>query len=66
MTPEGFSEVLGWQLLCRGVSYDPTESLGFVRDAWPCVRECPDPARWATLFLVARQLRRALARPACP
>ena len=58
MTRDGFADVLGWELLCRGVSFDPAELLEFVRDVLPFVRECPDPARWATLFLVARRLRR--------
>jgi hypothetical protein len=62
VTPEGFAEALGWELLCRGVSYDPAEVLGFVRDVWPFVRECPDPERWATLFVTARRLDRVLGR----
>ena len=63
MTRDTFADVLGWELLCRGVSFDPAELLEFVRDVWPFVRECPDPARWATLFLVARRLRRETGRP---
>jgi hypothetical protein len=54
--------MVGWELLCRGASYDPAELLEFVREVWPFVRECPDPTRWVTLFLVARRLRRALGR----
>jgi hypothetical protein len=63
VTREGFADAVGWELLCRGASYDPAELLEFVRDSWPFVRECPDPTRWATLFLVARRLRRGMGRP---
>ena len=47
----------------RGSQNDPADLVRFVRDVWPFVRECPDPARWATLFLVARRLRRGMGRP---
>ena len=63
MTRERFADGVGWELLCRGASYDPAELLEFVRDLWPFVLEWPDPARWATLFLVARRLRRGMGRP---
>ena len=63
MTREGFADAVGWELLCRAASYDLAEVLEFVEAAWPWVRECPDPPRWATLFLVARRLRRAKSAP---
>jgi hypothetical protein len=62
VTRDSFADVLGWELLCRGVSFDPAELLEFTSAVWPFVLECPDPARWATLFLVARRLRRSLGR----
>jgi hypothetical protein len=64
VTPEAFADVLGWQLLCRGVSYDPAELLGFVRDVWALPEgEEEEPAGWTTLFVVARRLRRGLDGP---
>jgi hypothetical protein len=62
MTPEGFSEAVGWELLCRGVSYDPAEVRRFVRDAWPLAEEDHDLAWWARVFVTARRLDRVLGR----
>jgi hypothetical protein len=62
MTPEDFADVLGWDLLCRGVSYDPARLLGFAREVWPLARREPDPARWAGLFLAERRLDRLPGR----
>jgi hypothetical protein len=58
VTPEAFADVLGWELLCGGVSFDPAGLLAFVRDVWPVPEEDPDPARWASIFVTARRLDR--------
>jgi hypothetical protein len=59
MTLGDFAEALGWQLVCRGVSFNPAEPRELTLDMWPLPLEDPWPVRWGRMFLVARRLSRA-------
>ena len=62
MTPEEFADVLGWELLCRGVTYNTAELRGFAAGGWPAARERADSARWARAFFATQRLDRAFGR----
>jgi hypothetical protein len=54
MTQADFTTALEQELQRRGIPFDRSALTAFVDHHWPEVQQNPNPARWASRFVMAQ------------